>query len=86
MLFIFILILIFSPIVLMIDHCVIHFRFKNHENSKKHKENVALLKSLMEEEEAMAQNVGDNISEDVPPDSDQEESTSKDLLDELIKR
>ena len=42
----------------------------------------------MEEDEAMAnsQNVDENSNEDVLPDSDQEESTSKDLLDELIKK
>lgn len=79
------MILVF-PVVLIIDHYLILSRFKNHENSKKHKENVALLKSLMVEQEAMAQNADDDCSADVPPDSDQEESTSKDLLDELIKR
>lgn len=62
--------------------------FKNHENSKKHKENVLLLKALMEEDEAMANSEAiDENSDDCPiMDSDQEENvTSEALLDELIK-
>ncbi|GBM42548.1 DnaJ subfamily C member 21 [Araneus ventricosus] len=59
---------------------------KNHENSKKHKENVTLLKYLMEEEEAGLQNDEEKVDEENLPvtDSDAEE-TSEALLVELVR-
>ncbi|KAF8773716.1 DnaJ subfamily C member 21 like protein [Argiope bruennichi] len=60
---------------------------KNHENSKKHKENVALLKYLMEEEEAGLQNDEENaVDEENPPMTDSDaEKTSEALLEELVR-
>jgi hypothetical protein len=45
---------------------LICYRFANHENSKKHKESVAVLKSYMEEEEEEenAQNGHDSAKEE----------------------
>ncbi|KFM68197.1 DnaJ-like protein subfamily C member 21, partial [Stegodyphus mimosarum] len=64
---------------------------KNHENSKKHKENVALLKFMMEEEEAMensntAENGIEEEDDNTSKMSDSDENVSSEaLLDELIK-
>ncbi|GIY21482.1 dnaJ subfamily C member 21 [Caerostris extrusa] len=60
---------------------------KNHENSKKHKENVALLKYLMLEEEAAHQNNVEGLDDNEDPkvsESDDEE-TSEALLVELVR-
>ncbi|KAG8191458.1 hypothetical protein JTE90_020708 [Oedothorax gibbosus] len=59
---------------------------KNHENSKKHKENVILLKYLMEEEEKTMEDNGENISDnDCKNSSMSEEETCEALLEQLIK-
>ncbi|GIY59389.1 dnaJ homolog subfamily C member 21 [Caerostris darwini] len=60
---------------------------KNHENSKKHKENVALLKYLMEEEEAAHQNNVEevDVNEDPKVSESEDEETSEALLVELVR-
>lgn len=60
---------------------------KNHENSKKHKENVVLLKYLMQEEEAKFQNNEELVNNNESPvvSESETEETSEALLEELVK-
>ncbi|GFY75852.1 dnaJ homolog subfamily C member 21 [Trichonephila inaurata madagascariensis] len=60
--------------------------FKNHENSKKHKENVILLKYLMQEEEKLQNNEEVLVNDENPLVSESEnEETSEAFLVELVK-